>query len=271
MAKLIIDVTQGSLVSAYVKAPFGEAKEALESNGYRIISSEEMARLRVQEGKNASISANGNWTREGFIYVPKAKKVCFARHSPILDNVAEAVNCHKNEREDFLTDEQVEKALAESVEIPFNQKPVPTNRFADEEITRFVFKEFAREYEEFLREAGVSKMPVCLVDEDYVQKQIRPFARQSWLGIVDLRSVLDGGCDGLGYSGSPCGFSHSISGEPIPIGLGHSGRLRGVKDSAEGTTQKSSQESYTPKQISAALKRTKLQGIESILLDALKE
>ena len=52
-----IDV-KGNLESAYEEAPFDEAKKELESQGYRIISLEENARLRMQEGKNAFISQN---------------------------------------------------------------------------------------------------------------------------------------------------------------------------------------------------------------------
>ena len=41
-----IDV-KGKLESAYVEAPFDKAKKKLESRGYRIISLEENARLRM--------------------------------------------------------------------------------------------------------------------------------------------------------------------------------------------------------------------------------
>jgi len=249
-AKLIIDVTQGNLASVYAEAPFDEGKEVLESNGYRIISLPEMARLRIQEGKDSSISQGGNWVREGFICVP-GKKVCIARHSPILDNANDAVKCSRNGQFYPLSDEQVEKALSESVEISYNQKPVPTKRFGDDEITRFLFKEFAKEYGEFLKEVSVSEMPFYVIDQDYAQKQTKPFAAQAWLRGVYSRSGLDGDdCSGLADSDG----------------------LRGVKDSAEGTAPKNPQvESYTLKQIREALKRAKLQGIESILIDALKE
>jgi len=249
MANIVNDVT-GKVISAYIGEPFDEAKEVLEAEGYRIISLPEMARLRVQEGKDSSISQSGNWVREGFIYVP-GRKVCIARHSPILDNANDAVKCSRNGQFYPLSDEQVEKALSESVEISYNQKPVPTKRFGDDEVTRFLFKEFAKEYGEFLKEAGVSEMPFYVVDQDYAQKQTKPFAAQAWLGSVDDRSELDG--DDYG-------------------GLDGSSRRRGVKDSAEGTAPKNPQvESYTLKQIREALKRAKLQGIESILIDALKE
>jgi len=57
------------LDSVVITAPFDEAKQQLESQGYRIISLEENARLRMLEGANADVSINGNWVMES-IYVP---------------------------------------------------------------------------------------------------------------------------------------------------------------------------------------------------------
>ncbi len=57
----------------YAEAPFAEAKEALEDNGYRIISLEENAILRMQEGKSSFVSQYGNRTKEGIIYLPNGK------------------------------------------------------------------------------------------------------------------------------------------------------------------------------------------------------
>jgi len=65
-----VDITKG-MKSAYVAAPFDQAKEALENEGYEMISLEQMAQLRIQEGKDSFVSKNGNWTKEGFLYVPK--------------------------------------------------------------------------------------------------------------------------------------------------------------------------------------------------------
>ena len=58
-----IDV-KGKLESAYVEAPFDKALNALKKEKYNLISLEENAKLRMQEGKDAFISQNGNYTRE---------------------------------------------------------------------------------------------------------------------------------------------------------------------------------------------------------------
>ncbi len=75
--------------SAYVLAPFDEAKRSLEEAKYKIISLEENAKLRVQEKRDSvlskcacrncagriveisNVSDSGNWLREGLVYVPK--------------------------------------------------------------------------------------------------------------------------------------------------------------------------------------------------------
>ena len=46
--------------SAHSNLPFDQAKQELESDGYRIISLEENAKLRIQEGKDSFVSKNGN-------------------------------------------------------------------------------------------------------------------------------------------------------------------------------------------------------------------
>mgnify|MGYP001580781851 FL=1 len=46
--------------SAYSDLPFDKAKQELESDNYRIISLEENAKLRIQEGKDSFVSKNGN-------------------------------------------------------------------------------------------------------------------------------------------------------------------------------------------------------------------
>ncbi|MEK6872635.1 MAG: hypothetical protein AABW90_01320, partial [Nanoarchaeota archaeon] len=114
--KIVKDVTSGELLSAYVEAPFDKGKEALEKEGYEIISLEENARLRMQVGYKSPVTINGNWVREAIIYVPN-KGAFLTKRSPIMENAKEATDCHRKGIEYFLTDEQVEKALENAVEI----------------------------------------------------------------------------------------------------------------------------------------------------------
>ncbi|HLF53923.1 MAG TPA: hypothetical protein VI544_01975 [Candidatus Nanoarchaeia archaeon] len=185
--KITQDVTKGALHSAYAIGTFGAAKEELESKGYRVISLEEQAGLIVREGATSSISQRGNWTREGFIYVP-TKGIFLTRASSIMANAKEVTGPNRNSKWFHLNDEQVEKSLADSAKITNTQ--IPTNRLADEALTNFAFGRNAKAYGEFLEENGIDNLKVCLV-----HSQNQPFARQAWLHRIaeDNISYLNGG------------------------------------------------------------------------------
>ncbi|MEM4259431.1 MAG: hypothetical protein QXS38_01565 [Candidatus Pacearchaeota archaeon] len=238
------DVKKGRLHSAYAIGAFDNAKEALESNGYRVISLEQNAGLRVQEGADSSVSIRGNWTREGFIYVPN-KGAFLTKDSPLMENAEWATDCHRNGKEFYLNDEQVEKSLADSVKI--TETEIPTSRFADEAITNFAFGKNAKAYGEFLKENGIDSMQVYLANFEN-----KPFARQAWLRRIDgdVSDLI--GCGNLSY--------------------GDDG-VRGVRASAnsKGASVARKIEAYTPKDIQRALKTLKLAGLESQILEALKK
>ncbi|MFA5084500.1 MAG: hypothetical protein WC475_03960 [Candidatus Paceibacterota bacterium] len=176
MESIIQDVKSGGIVSAYIKAPFDEGKEELEKNGYKIISLEQNAKLRMQEGRGAFVSQNGNWVREGVLYVPN-KGIFLTKNSPIMENAKEATNIERNrtgylkkENEFRLTEEQVEKALEDSIEIC--DEPIPTNRFGDE-MTIYAFGNSAKDYGLFLREGGIMEFIPFIQDIENP-----PYARQ---------------------------------------------------------------------------------------------
>ncbi|MCX6749362.1 MAG: hypothetical protein NTW17_01285 [Candidatus Pacearchaeota archaeon] len=239
MVKILEDITPTGIASAYVEAPFDEGKEALESRGYNVISLEDNARLRIQQGKDAFVSRNGNWVREGVLYVPK-KGIFLTKNSPIMLNPKEATNAHRKGKDYFLTGEQVEQSLVDSIEL--SGEAIPTNRFGENPTTAYAFGEIAEQYGNFLKEAKINKISIWLAD-----LQDKPFARQMWFRDLGGGSGLDG--DGRD--------------------LGIDGRLRGVKIGAEGTA--SNFVGYTEKQISEVLKRLKLQGLEGQILSGLRQ
>ena len=202
MAQIIEDIKSKGISSAYMKKPFDYSKEALESSGYKIISLQENVRLRMQEGAHSDVSTLGNWTREGVIYVPGKGKF-LTRNSPIMVNAKEATACHRNEKEFYLTNEQVEQALEDSVVI--SVKVVPADRLAECELTAYAFGEDAKKYGEFLKEARIKEMPIWTTDI-----RDKAFARQVWFRGLDVggRSALGGG-RGLGYYYMVCGIRES--------------------------------------------------------------
>jgi hypothetical protein len=245
--EIIQDVKKGRWHSACAIRDFDKAKEALESKGYRIISLEEQAGLRVQEGADSGVSQRGNWTKEGFVYVP-SKGAFLTKNSPIMANATEATNCHRSGKDFYLNDEQVEKSLEDSNKVINTQ--ISTNRFADEALTSFAFGENAKAYGEFLKENGINNIQFYLADH-----QDKPFARQAWLCRIgsDDESGLDGDLRYLNYDGS---------------------EVRGVRASdevAKPSAENSRVEAYTQKDIQKALESLKLAGLESQILEALKK
>ena len=201
--KIIQDIQPRGMYSAYVDASFDKAKQALEKDGYSIISLEQNARLRMQEGK----SRNGNWTREAFLYNPETNLWYLTKKSPIMDFPVEATNAHRKGREYFLTNEQVQRALEDSVEV--KDREIPTDRFGEDPLAVYAFGDSAQDYGLFLKDVNkdvnIKEMPIWLPDS-----REKPFARQLWFRYLDDWSVLDGDYMGL-----------------------LSGRMRGVRD-AEG-------------------------------------
>lgn len=166
----------------------------------------------MQQGKDAYVSKNGNWIREGVIYLPD-KRIILTKNSPIMENAKEATNAHRSGNEYFLTEEQVEQALTDSVRL--SGESLPTNRFKESEIANFAFGDVAEQYGLFLKDAGIKEMPVYLTNVSG-----KPFARQLWFGLLD---------DGSGFGGYYRGLAFAL-------------RLRGVKETSEAGSQKLTQE-----------------------------
>jgi len=129
---LIQDVTKGDLLSAYVESHFDEGLEILQENGYRLISLQENARLRIQEGHQAYISQYGNWVLEDVLYYPIKGKF-LTRVSHLTENSAEAKKINETGADFYLNDEQVERCLTDSVKLLSNPEDVHIefDRFKD--------------------------------------------------------------------------------------------------------------------------------------------
>ena len=245
MANIIYDIQpkQVILKSAYIQAPFDKGKELLEKEGYNIISLQQNAKLRIQEGKDAFVSQNGNWTREGVLYSKKGKFL--TKNSPIMANAKEATDCHRKGPDFYLTSEQVEQSLADSVEI--SSKSIPTNRFAENKITVYAFGDIAEEYGNFLKQSGINEMPIWTAD-----LQDEPFARQMWFGGLGNRSELGGYGRFLNYDD----------------------RVRGVCEDAIASEPNKISEAirlYSKEQILNALKKGNISELETTLISLLEQ
>lgn len=195
-----VDVRLKGIESAIVSAPFDKALKTLKNNGYRIISLPENAILRIQQGENSSISREGNNTREGIIHFPRENPK-LVRNSPILYSAKEATQTHRKGGEFFLTKEQVEQSLVDSFDFPIEDIEIPTNRFDSDALAVFAFggERQARQYGEFLRNAGINRIPIWVISINHTNKQSQPFVRPMWFGDLGHGSVFNT-VDGTFYS-----------------------------------------------------------------------
>lgn len=199
---ITIKIIEGLGEIVYVTAPFNKALAQLRKLGAHPISLRDLAYVRMESGDNSYISQNGSFVKQGAIYIP-GQKVIFTDNSPKLRNTKKVTDCHRYGREFYVEAksylEQVEKDKSKAPEqrkaiIFSSQKDfsIPTNKFADEEITRWAFKDKAKEYGEFLRNSkyNIREMSVYLVNSN-AQK---PFAKQLWLRMLghDGMSSLNG-------------------------------------------------------------------------------
>ncbi len=212
--KFNADIMPTGIESAVVYAPFNVAFNTLTKQGYEVISLAENARLRIQQGPHSFISRNGNWTREGVIYVPN-EGAFLTPYSPMIQNSREATEAHRKGEEFYPTKEQIEQALVNSIDFPQENIEIPTDRFDSEQLTVYAFggEKEARAYGEFLRNLGIEKMPVWVTNKNRVNRQNRPFARQVWFKCLSRMSGLGGYARSImhGYAGRLCGINEKVA------------------------------------------------------------
>jgi hypothetical protein len=232
MIQLIQDIKPTEIISAYTIAPFDKGKAELEKNNYQIISLEENARLRIQKGADADISQNGNWTREGVLYLPD-KRILLTKNSPIIDFPDQATNCHRNGKDFYLEREQIEKSLKDSIKI--KDTKIPTNRFNQNDLMVYALGDTAEAYGDFLSNLGINELKIWLTET-----QDKPFIRQLWFYYLPNRSDF-------------CGYNWDLD---------YNYRVRGVlKDSAKPTRSRNelgtTKLPYTSKQVDEMLQSTR--------------
>ena len=180
-----------SLTTKVISKPFDQALRDLKKDNYEIISLTENSYLRIINDHDSNVSREGNFTKEGIIYIPD-KGNYLVRESPILASAKAATTAHKNLKEFNPTMKSIEIALEDSIKLPDKGAEILVKDFKRNEITAFAFGEHAEEYGHFLRRYGIKSMPFFVFAEDYNIKQHKPFARQIWFGSLDNSSDLVG-------------------------------------------------------------------------------
>jgi hypothetical protein len=192
-----------------IEGNFNDAKKDLQSKDYRIASAEEIAKYRMKQGRDSEISRVSARTCESFIYVPQYGAF-LTKDSPIIRYSEKATRCHSHSREFCLSEKRLDKLLFNSVQV--NENAIPTNRFGENEVTTYLFGKIAQEYGEFLRESGITQMPIWLASMKerrlanggpkkklFSKPAQQTFARQLSLWELSNQSALFGDNRGLNY------------------------------------------------------------------------
>ena len=192
MAKyeVVNDIRPSEIDSAYVSGPFDLAKEALESEGYEVIGLKDNAKLRMQFGPEADVSIMGNWVKGDVLYLQDKRILLSSDGKLILDNAKYATDCHRRGEEFYLTNEQVESSLEDSIDL--RGGPIPTNRFAEDYRTAQIFGEVAGDYGNWLGNLYIREISIRLG-----KTADRSFVKPVWFNNLDNRSYLNGNDDDL--------------------------------------------------------------------------
>jgi hypothetical protein len=230
MQKFEIPINEGKQLSVYLRpGPFDEAVAGLESEGLELITAGEFARLRMLSGPTSPISQEWGWVAESYNYFPNGDILIASReHNPILRNPREATEAQKRRSQFYLDDKAIEELQDRATEDPDEAiktgvfrlsrkgfysgsvfidgakswKEIPFEALAEEPATRFLFRDNARSYSDFLVSFGyvpnphasfvqedgpITTMSHYVVHPDIAASRDRPFSRQLWIGSIGLR------------------------------------------------------------------------------------
>ena len=192
MTELTYDVTSRIADSGYIEAPFNQAKKKIEKARCKIISTEENAMLRMQEGRWAEITKKGNITRECLIFIPGEQHYFFSKISPIIESAEKATQIHRERKEFCPTRNQLERATdpSVSIKIPLNQKYIPIKRLLEEEAGEFILGQSLQDYSNFLRESKIKEFPINIsyIEELFGRAIAKPFI---FRGLNEINKPLE--------------------------------------------------------------------------------
>jgi hypothetical protein len=123
-----------------------------------------------------------------------------------LENVKDARECHRNRREFYLTDEQVNRSLEDAVLL--DGESISTYSFGDYDASVYAFQQSTKDYGNFLNEEGVFKMPFYLAN-----LKDKPFAEQVWFNGLSRESELDACDSNIYYVNIVRGIKYNSEGE----------------------------------------------------------
>jgi len=171
-----IDMDLSGVISGYCYSHFSIGRKILEETGLFLISGNEHAYLGYRAAKDSNFFKTGNWIKESCAWIP-GEGVFLTRYSPFIEfpNIGEEFH---SECKDFnLNETLIKKALEDCVKVE-NHK-ILTNEFNKKPETKFLFREYARDYGNKLREIGIYSVSIYVPDSGDIA-----FARPLWVSEV---------------------------------------------------------------------------------------
>lgn len=199
-------------------AELRRADESRQKPSLELITSEQLAIIRIRGGPASPFSEQGTWVAENYNYGnDRCAEIVIvsADLNPILKQPVEATSAHR-QREEFYLDAAAWKRLRDVAESdPYKAmengallvtrkalKPeIPVEAFGETPETVFLFREQATNYGNWLKAQGIKTVPQWTADADYAKKQKNAFARALWVHSLGSRSVLNGNPDRRDYDG----------------------------------------------------------------------
>jgi hypothetical protein len=224
MSGIIEDFNNEKISSAYIKDFFSTGKTKLEQQGYRIISLEENAALRILEGYESDVSRSGNIVREGVVIMPGILGGFLTKTPSFINNNPAPIR--STSTRNYLTDEEFNQSLVNSIK--FSGKPIPADRFDEDPLTNFIFGRFSGDYGRFLKERGIDEL--ILPIQANTKSIRRPFIEYIFFEGINYHTGIDewrGGKENL-----EGGERSSLIGLPDSPSIANpklSPKLRGIK------------------------------------------
>ena len=185
------------------KAPFYKAYKILSSIDAEITSARDLqyARMQVKDGLENSLSKFGSIIKAGCVCTPH-RGIILSKNPPILQSlmiVKEAARSHEG-WQDFAIDEKLageywEKAHDSKntdILILKDRRPIPTNRFGEDERPLWFFEDKAKDAGDFLYNKGIKEFSLFFDSPDCINKHSMSYANQLWLLLVGTKTGAAG-------------------------------------------------------------------------------
>ena len=192
MIKGIKDFSKNGKNSSVYSAPFDEVISKAVRDLDRAVSLEYNSLIRRLAGKESSVSQNGNYTAECWIYDPQTG-IYLSKWPLIRAYPEQATQDHREGKEFYISEQQIKRATSKIYARQVEDKRViliPSDYLQECEVTSFSFGKQAKETGKFLlNDCGIEAIPIFTVDPNHLPigsgekdevNRGKPFARQNW-------------------------------------------------------------------------------------------